>query len=111
VDKTAFCFMQGGGWLRLGNAVHPRNRSLFDLVNRHNPRSEEADHDVDPAGNTAITVLPTSDAARANAKQLRNTLLRNAESIECQVKFCRGHGARQHMPTTSLIARPLLEDP
>jgi hypothetical protein len=74
------------GGLRVGAAVCPGRRrggGLLDLGQRHRPRGQEAEHNVDPAGDAAIAALPTSHASRANAEQLGDTVLRDAECAEC----------------------------
>ena len=64
---------------------------MFDRLDRHRPDGQEAKHDPDPARNIAFAILPTLHAPRANTKQRGNTLLGEAESAECLVKFRRGH--------------------
>src|SRR6516225_6678267 len=82
---------EGSGWLRFAAAVRPRDRSLLNLLNRHRAVGQKPNQNANPAGNTALTVLPTPHAPRTNTKQLRNTLLREAESAERLVKLCWGH--------------------
>jgi hypothetical protein len=45
-----------------------RNGGLLDLGDRNRPGSQEAEHNADTAWDAAITMLPTSDAPRADAE-------------------------------------------
>ena len=85
---------EGSGRPRFGAAVCPggdRDGGLLDLGNRHRPRGQEAEHNADAAGDAAIAVLPASDAPRADAEQLGDAVLCDAERIECRAEFGRGH--------------------
>jgi hypothetical protein len=85
---------EGGGRPRLGAAVCPggdRDGGLLDLGNRHRPRGQEAEHNADPAWDAAVAVLPTSDAPRADAEQLGDALLCDAERAEGRAEFGCGH--------------------
>ena len=78
---------EGSGRPRFGAAVCPGGDSdggLLDLVNRHRARSQEAEHNVDAAGDAAIAVLPAPDAPRADAEQLGDAVLCDAERAECR---------------------------
>jgi hypothetical protein len=83
---------EGSGRLRCGAAVCPggaRDGSLLDLIDRNRSGGQEAEHDADAAGNAAIAIPPTSHAPRTDAEQLGDAVLREAERVECLVKF--GH--------------------
>ena len=54
-------------------------------------RSQEAEHNADAAGDAAIAVLPAPDAPRADAEQLGDAVLCDAERAECRAEFGRGH--------------------
>jgi hypothetical protein len=71
-------------------AVDPGGDSdggLLDLVNRHRSHGQQAEHNADAAWGAAIARLPTSDAPRADAEQFGDTVLRDAERVECRVEF------------------------
>jgi hypothetical protein len=53
--------------------------SRLDLVDRDHAGSQQAQHDSDPARDGAVTSPPTSDRARLDAEQPRDTLLRDTE--------------------------------
>jgi hypothetical protein len=79
---------------QIWRTVHPRRnrvRSPLNLLNRHHAVSQKPNQNANPAGNTALTVLPTPHAPRTNTKQRRNSLLRNAKRAKRLVKFSRGH--------------------
>jgi hypothetical protein len=84
------CRLNNGRRRQLG-AVRPRNRRLLNLVERHRPSSEEADHDVDATRNTALAMPPPPHSPWTDVEQRGNTLLRNAKSAECLVKLRAGH--------------------
>jgi len=87
---------EGSGRLRFGAAVRPggdRNGGLLDLGNRNHPGGQEVKHDVDSAGDAAVAGLPAPDAPRADAKQLGDAALCNAEYAECRAELIRGRGA------------------
>ena len=46
---------------------------------------------LDAAGDAAIAVLPAPDAPRADAEQLGDAVLCDAERAECRAEFGRGH--------------------
>jgi hypothetical protein len=105
---------EGSGRSRFGAAVcadGDRDGSLLDLGNRHRPRGQKAEHNVDSSGDAAIAVLPTSDASRADAEQLGDAVLRDAERAERCAEF--GPGRRQvacfrvsgHRPASGLMMR------
>ena len=84
----------GEGRPRFGAAVCPdgdRDGGLLDLGNRHRPRGQEAEHNADAAGDAAIAVLPAPDAPRADAEQLGDAVLCDAERAKCRAEFGRGH--------------------
>ena len=79
----------------------------LDLVNRQRPRSHEAEHDADAAGNVTTAILPAPDAPRSDVKQLGNAAVRNAECVERFAEFGPGHaGFRLYAGTLSEIAAP-----
>lgn len=86
---------EGSGRLRFGAAVFPRRDSdgggLLNLGNCHHPRGQQAKHDVDSRGDAAIAALPAPDAPWADAKQLGDAVLCDAECAECRAEFGRGH--------------------
>ena len=85
---------EGSGRPRFGAAVYPGGDSdggLLDLGNRHRPRSQKAEHNVDAAGDAAIAVLPAPDGPRADAEQLGGAVLCDAERVEGRAEFGRGH--------------------
>ena len=87
---------EGSGRLRFGAAVCPggdRNGGLFDLADRNRPGGQEAEHDADAAWHAAIAVLPTSDAPRADAEQLSDAVLCDAERAEGRAELVRSRGA------------------
>jgi hypothetical protein len=51
---------------------------LLDLGDRHRSRGQKMEHNADAAGDTAIAVLPTSDAPRADTEQPGDALLCDA---------------------------------
>jgi hypothetical protein len=81
-----------------------RDGSLLDLGNRHRPRSQKAEHNVDSAGDAAIAVLPTSDASRVDAEQFGDTVLCDVEHVERRAEFGRGRGALVAPPEVFLKA-------
>jgi hypothetical protein len=62
---------------------------LLDLGNRHRPGGQQAEHNIDAMGDAALAVSPTSDAPWADAKQLGDAMLREAERAECRAKLDR----------------------
>jgi hypothetical protein len=83
---------EGGGRPGLGVAVCPggdRDGGLLDLGNRHRLRGQEAKHNGDSAWDAAIAVLPAPDAPRADAEQLGDAVLCDAERAECRAEFGR----------------------
>jgi hypothetical protein len=98
---------EGSGRPRFGAAVYPggdRDGSLLDLGNRHRPRGQKAEHNVDSPGDAAIAVLPTSDASRADAEQFGDTVLCDVEHVERRAEFGRGRGALVSPPEVFLKA-------
>ena len=82
------------GRLPFGAAVGPGGDSdggLLDLGNRHRPCGQQAQHDANPAGDAALAALPAPDASRADAEQLGDAVLREAERAECRAEFGPGH--------------------
>ena len=101
---------EGSGRPRFGAAVCPggdRDGGLLDLGNRHRPRGQEAEHNADSAWDAAIAVLPTSDAPRADAEQLGDAVLCDAERAECLAEFGRGHCRVACFRVKGHNARPL----
>jgi hypothetical protein len=85
---------EGSGRLRFGAAVGPhgdKDGGLLDLGDRYSPRSQEAEHDADAAGDAALAALPAPDASRADAEQLGDAVLCEAERAECRAEFGPGH--------------------
>jgi hypothetical protein len=85
---------EGGGRAALGAAVcagGDRDGGLLDLGNRYRPRGQQAEHNADPAGDAAIADLPASDASRADAEQLGDAVLGDAERTEGRTEFSCGH--------------------
>ena len=82
---------EGSRGPKFGAAVYP-DSGLLDLGNRHRPRSQEAEHNADAAGDAAIAILPTPHAPGANAEQSRNVVLCDAKRAECFAEVSRGHG-------------------
>jgi hypothetical protein len=80
------------GQLSFGAAVgsgEDRDGDPLDLRDRNCPGSQKAKHDADATGDAALAVSPTSDAPRADAKQLGDVMLREAERAECRAKLNR----------------------
>jgi len=63
----------------------------FDLLNRHHPRGQEAEHNGDAARQAAIAVSPMSDSPRVDGKELREAALRDVERAERRAELGRGH--------------------
>jgi hypothetical protein len=87
---------EGSERLRFGAAIWPdgdRDGGLLDLGNCHRSRSHEAEQNVDSPRDAAIATLPTSDAPRADAEQLGDTVLCDVEDVERRAEFGRGRGA------------------
>jgi hypothetical protein len=63
-----------------------------DLVNRHRPRSEEAEHDADAQGDAAFAILPAPDVPRADIEQLGDAALCNVERADRLAEFGATHG-------------------
>ena len=87
---------EGSGRLRFGAAVCPGgdgDGGLFDLSNRNRSSGHEAENNADAAGDAAVAGLPAPDAPRADAKQLGDAALCNAEYAECRAELIRGRGA------------------
>jgi len=98
IDKSSCLDMcQGGGRrryrfdkLRVGApvAVGPYrggHSNFFNLVNRHYSLGDESKHDVDATGGVAGAISPTSDAPRADAEQL-------GDSVLCEAKCAKRRG-------------------
>jgi hypothetical protein len=64
---------------------------LLNLVDRHSPRSEEADHDADPVRHAALAKPPSPHSPWADVEQRGDTVLRNAKRAKRFVKFSWGH--------------------
>jgi hypothetical protein len=82
---------KGSGRLELGAAGCPRDMDggLLDLIDRNRPRDQQAKHNPNPARHTALAVLPPPHAPWANAEQLGDAVLRDAERAECLARRCR----------------------
>jgi hypothetical protein len=72
--------------IRLGRG---RNGDLLNLSDRHHPRGQETEHDGDSEWNAAVASLPTSHASGADAKQLGDAVLCDAERGERRAEFGR----------------------
>ena len=76
----------GAGRRRISRRLTAVGRSgegdLFDLGDRDRSRGQETKHDVNAARNAAIAVLPPSDAPRADAEQLGDSMLCEAERVK-----------------------------
>jgi len=84
---------EGDGRLGLSGAVGSsgnRSGGLLDLNDCDCFHGQEAKQKKDPIGDVTITRLPSADAARADAEQLGDAVLRDAERAECGAKFGRG---------------------
>jgi hypothetical protein len=85
---------EGSGRLRFGAAVSSGgdgDSDLLDPVNRHAATSQEAKDDADAAGGVAIAGTPAPDGPRADAKQLGDAVLCDAEPLERRAEFGSGH--------------------
>ena len=71
-----------------GAAIRPGGSPL-DLIDRHRPRSHEAQQNVDAAGNGATAILPAPDAPRADTEHLGDAVL--SERAKGRTEFGRGH--------------------
>jgi hypothetical protein len=81
---------KGGGQLKSGAAVcQGGDGGLLDLGDRNRPRSQEAEYNLDPARNGAITPPPTANVSRFDPEYLGNMLLREAKRAERRAKFNR----------------------
>jgi hypothetical protein len=67
-----------------------RDGSLLDLTDRDRPAGQKAKYNVDATRDAAIAPLPASDTPRADAKQLSDAVLREAECAKRLVEFSRG---------------------
>jgi hypothetical protein len=82
--------------LKFGAAIclgEDRGRSLLDLSDRNRPGSQEADHNLDPTRDGAITPPPTPDFARPHTEYLGGALLRETKHTERRAKFNRSRAA------------------
>jgi hypothetical protein len=80
------------GRSRSGTAVRPGgdgDSGPFDLLDRHRPRSQQTEYDVDPTRDVAIAAHPAPDGSRVDVKQPGDAVLRDAEHVERRTEF--GH--------------------
>ena len=82
--------------LKFGAAIclgEDRGRSLLDLSDRNRPGSQEADHNLDPTRDGAITPPPTANVSRFDPEYLGDALLREAKHTERLAEFDRSRAA------------------